>query len=248
VDKSTQRRLQGQFRPLVAKAWQVHCTQLALDTKDGAAYNAWYREILHDCAGIRSTREADQEQMELLISVFEDLTGRRHVVNLEWCVPRQQSFSDAQQEQFAKLVVRAWRKVAPSGTDPQDSAAFLQWLAGVLSAIPSSRNARQAFEGMMARFAVIAQDEYWLDHCARASEIRMRYQVVRKLAELSRLSHRDLGWAYVQGCLDQAKLGTSVEDCPAEHLRAVLAMLSIACKRVLKEAAEAALTAKKKEE
>jgi hypothetical protein len=39
-------------------------------------------------------------------------------------------------------------------------------------------------------------------------------------------------------------LGTSIEDCPAEHLRAVLAMLSIACKRVLKEAAEASLAGK----
>jgi len=65
------------------------------------------------------------------------------------------------------------------------------------------------------------------------------------LAELSRLSRRELGWSYVQWCLDQAKLGTSIEDCPAEHLRAVLAMLSIASKRVLKEAAEASLAGKK---
>ena len=225
MDKSTQRRLQGQFRPLVAKAWQAHCTQLALDPKDGAAYNAWYREILHDCAGIRSTREADETQMELLISVFEDLTGRRHVVNLEWCVPRQQPFSDAQQEQFAKLVVRAWRKVAPDGTDPQDSAAFLQWLAGVLSAIPESRSARQAFEGMMARFAVLAQDEYWLKATAEADERRMRYLIQGALSDLHELTGEPHGWSYVRGIHAQAHIAASLDDCPAQMMRTIFQIL-----------------------
>jgi hypothetical protein len=150
------------------------------------------------------------------------------------------SFSASQNAACMSLAKKA--HAATRARNPK-AAAFELWLpARIAEALQEQGN---RFDLVMGYLAAIAGDEYWIDHCARASEIRMRYQVARKLAELSRLSRRDLGWAYVQGCLDQARLGTSVDDCPAEHLRAVLAMLSIAVKRVLKEAAEASVAGKK---
>lgn len=222
---SSSRRLQGIYRPLVAKAWQLHCTRLAMDPKDGVAYNAWYRQILNDCAGIKSTREATPEIMETLIAVFEDLIGNRNAVKLGWCVPRQQDFSDAQQAQFEKLVVKAWRKNVPDGTDPQDSSAFQQWMAGIMMSTPTPRNPRAQFEALMGRFAILANDEYWIRATAEAEERRMRYLIGAALADLAELTGEPHDWRYVQGIHAQARMASSLDDCPAEHLKRIFQAL-----------------------
>jgi hypothetical protein len=231
--------IQGRYRPALRAAWALQAATIGADPKDKVAADAWYRGQLAEVVGLTTTAGASDETMELLCKHFEAMVGT------EACLAQAQTpllctaFSASQNAACWALA----RKAHAVTRQRNPRVAGLEvWLpARIAEALQEQGN---KFDLIMGYLAAIAGDEYWLDHCARASEIRMRYQVARKLVELSRLSHRELGWSYVQGCLDQAKLGTSMDDCPAEHLRAVLAMLSIACKRVLKEAAEAAIAKK----
>jgi hypothetical protein len=229
--------IQGRYRPALRAAWALQAATIGADPKDKVAADAWYRGQLAEVVGLTTTAGASDETMEILCKHFEAMVGPTPEPDV-----LVKGFSAAQNAACMSLAKKAH---AVTRQRHAQTASFELWLpARIAEALHEQGN---RFDLIMGYLAAIAGDEYWIDHCARASEIRMRYQVVRKLAELSRLSHRDLGWAYVQGCLDQARLGTSIDDCPAEHLRAVLAMLSIACKRVLKESAEASLAAKKKE-
>jgi prophage antirepressor-like protein len=216
----------------------MQAATIGADPKDKVAADAWYRGQLAEVVGLTTTAGASDETMELLCKHFEAMTGTE--AGLAPTAPLLcKSFSASQNAACMSLAKKA--HAATRARNPK-AAAFELWLpARIAEALHEQGN---RFDLIMGYLAAIAGDEYWIDHCARASEIRMRYQVARKLAELSRLSRRELGWAYVQGCLDQARLGTSIEDCPAEHLRAVLAMLSIAVKRVLKEGAEASRAGK----
>lgn len=229
--------IQGRYRPALRAAWLRVARDGGLDPKDKVAADDWYRGELAAVCGLTTTAGASDETMELLCKHFEAMVPDGEAGTPLLCA----AFSASQNAACMALAKKA--HAVTRQRNPK-VAAFEAWLpARIAEALQEQGN---KFDLIMGYLAAIAGDEYWLDHCARASEIRMRYQVARKLVELSRLSHRELGWNYVQGCLDQAKLGTSVDDCPAEHLRAVLAMLSIACKRTLKEAAEAAIAAKKK--
>ena len=227
--------IQGRYRPALRAAWALQAATIGADPKDKIAADAWYRGQLAEVAGLTTTAGASDETMEILCKHFEAMVGMPPEAPPMLC----KSFSASQNAACMSLAKKA--HAATRVRNPK-AAAFEMWLpARIAEALHEQGN---RFDLVMGYLAAIAGDEYWIDHCARASEIRMRYQVVRKLAELSRLSRRELGWSYVQGCLDQAKLGTSIDDCPAEHLRAVLAMLSIACKRVLKEGADASLAGK----
>jgi hypothetical protein len=237
--------IQGRYRPALRAAWALQAATIGADPKDKVAADAWYRGQLAEVVGLTTTAGASDETMEILCKHFEAMVPKGEAgkgeAGLAPTAPLLcKSFSASQNAACMSLAKKAH---AVTRQRHAQTATFEKWLpARIAEALHEEGN---KFDLIMGYLAAIAGDEYWIDHCARASEIRMRYQVARKLAELSRLSRRDLGWAYVQGCLDQAKLGTSIEDCPAEHLRAVLAMLSIAVKRVLKEAAEASLAGKK---
>jgi hypothetical protein len=231
--------IQGRYRPALRAAWALQAATIGADRKDKVAADAWYRGQLAEVAGLTTTAGASDETMELLCKHFEAMVPKGEAGLAPTAPLLCKTFTASQNAACMRLAKKA--HAATRARNPK-AAAFELWLpARIAEALHEQGN---RFDLVMGYLAAIAGDEYWIDHCARASEIRMRYQVVRKLAELSRLSHRDLGWSYVQGCLDQAKLGTSIDDCPAEHLRAVLAMLSIAVKRVLKEAAEASLAGK----
>jgi len=63
---------QGLFRPMVAKAWQSHCKGNALDARDKAAQDAWYRAELLTCLGRDTTKNADPgRDFELAMAHFE---------------------------------------------------------------------------------------------------------------------------------------------------------------------------------
>jgi hypothetical protein len=234
--------IQGRYRPALRAAWALQAATIGADPKDKVAADAWYRGQLAEVVGLTTTAGASDETMEILCKHFEAMVGKEACLAIARTPPICKTFTASQHAACMALAKKAHS--ATRARNPK-AAAFELWLpARIAEALHEQGN---RFDLIMGYLAAIAGDEYWIDHCARASEIRMRYQVARKLVELSRLSRRDLGWAYVQGCLDQAKLGTSIDDCPAEHLRTVLAMLSIAVKRVLKEAAEASLAGKKKE-
>ena len=86
----------------------------------------------------------------------------------------------------------------------------------------------------MCLFGVIAGDEFWVNRTAEARERRIRHVIRGKLADLGRLTQRELDWTYVQGLHDQAKLSHSLDDCPAEYLLSILHMLGSAIAREMR--------------
>lgn len=66
----------GLFRPLVIKAWQVHCKANAMNARDLAAKNAWYREELRTASGKTSSADLDQTRaFEKVMAHFEAIAG-----------------------------------------------------------------------------------------------------------------------------------------------------------------------------
>jgi hypothetical protein len=216
----TTRHIQGQYRPIVKAAWQAHCTRLAVDPQDGAAYNDWYRAILLATCGISTTRAASLDQFDALIGAFRDLAVDAPAPEAAG-IPEQPGFSDGQQRQFQKLVRKAWGIAKERG----EIAGFAAWLAEILGHVDASASANRRFEDAMRLFAIVAGDEYWLDQTAKASEKRFRYLIGNALADLTELTGEPHDWRYVQGIHQQAKMSASLDDCPAYTLKTIFLML-----------------------
>jgi hypothetical protein len=63
-------KCQGKLRPMIKAAWATHCGQVGEDAANPLAYRAWYEDVLHSAAGIRSTREASDAQLDTLLEAF----------------------------------------------------------------------------------------------------------------------------------------------------------------------------------
>jgi hypothetical protein len=90
------------------------------------------------------------------------------------------------------------------------------------------------FDQLMAMFAVIAGDEYWMDRTSAGPERRLRWVIRTKLTELSAVTKTEHSWAYVQGIHDQARLSQSLDDCPAEYLLSIVQMLDTKLRHEMK--------------
>jgi len=63
---------QGKFRPMVSAAWQSHCNGNALEPRDKAARETWYRAELVACLGCDTTKNADTgRDFEIAMAHFE---------------------------------------------------------------------------------------------------------------------------------------------------------------------------------
>jgi len=220
---TTTRHIQGQYRPLVKAAWQAHCSRLALDPQDGAAYNDWYRSILLATCGIATTRAATLDQFDRLMGAFRDLAGSAAATPGGLPDLHQPGFSDGQQRQFEKLVRKAWAITQARGPVPPDG--FPPWFSEIMGHIDASAKANRRFEDAMRLFAIVAGDDYWLDQTAKAAEKRYRFLITNALADLTELTGELRDCRYVQGIHEQAKMAPSLDDCPAHTLKTIFVML-----------------------
>jgi hypothetical protein len=214
------------------------CAQTGADPADRIAQDQWYRAHLDRLAGISTTKGADTKTLETLIEGFLLLAdSTRHATpdpipassSTFHLPPSTFSFSPAQQQAFNRLVAKAWRKV--EAFDP--SVNFEAWLNARMRDCAHSTPGigGNLFDRTMCLFGVIAGDDFWIKRTAEARERRIRHVIRGKLAELGRLTQRELDWTYVQGIHDQAKLSHSLDDCPAEYLLSILHMLGSAIAR-----------------
>jgi len=73
---SFSRAQQGIFRPLLQRAWEVHCRRNAGCASDRAARDIWYRGELLAEFGVDSTRDMTQTRdFEQVMAHFESITG-----------------------------------------------------------------------------------------------------------------------------------------------------------------------------
>jgi hypothetical protein len=237
---TTTKGLQGRYRPAVRAAWLAACAQTGGDPADRIAHDQWYRAHLDRLAGISTTKGADSKTLETLIEGFlllladstphatpDPLPDSSSTFHLP---PSTFSFSPAQQAAFNRLVAKAWRKVQ----DFDPSVNFEAWLNARMADCANGSpgfSGGNLFDRTMCLFGVIAGDDFWIKRTAEARERRLRHVIRGKLAELGRLSQRELDWSYVQGICTQAKLASSLDDCPAENLRSVLAIIDAALRK-----------------
>jgi hypothetical protein len=230
---ATTKSLQGRYRPLVRRAWETVCAACHTDPADRTAYDLWYRQRLLDIAGITTTSGADAKTLETLIEAFECMAGsddtRQATPDI---LPRVDAFSTAQQAAFNRLVQKAWRKVQDFDPSVNVEAWFNARMADCAQSTPGIGG--NLFDRTMCLFGVIAGDDFWIKRTAEARERRIRHVIRGKLAELGRLTQRELDWTYVQGIHDQAKLSHSLDDCPAEYLLSILHMLGSAIAREMR--------------
>ena len=251
---ATTKSLQGRYRPLVRRAWETVCASCHTDPSDRTAYDLWYRQRLRDIAGIQTTAGATAAQLETLIEAFSALTtegteehrgGNYSAPSqpaslreallagvpsaVESSLPAISGFSPAQQAAFNRLVQKAWRKVQDFDPTVNYEAWFNARMADCAQSTPGISG--NLFDRTMCLFGVIAGDDFWIKRTAEASERRIRHVIRAKLAELGRLTQRELDWSYVQGIHDQAKLSLSLDDCPAEYLLSILQMIGSAIAR-----------------
>jgi hypothetical protein len=70
------RSQQGLFRPMITKAWEIHCEKNGLDKKDKPAKDRWYRNELLVAIGIESTSDAHPgRDFETCMAHFETICG-----------------------------------------------------------------------------------------------------------------------------------------------------------------------------
>ena len=141
--------------------------------------------------------------------------------------------SPAQQDAFQRLATRAWQTMLQRDQAP--SAGFLAWInarIGEATNVSSGRRSGQVkFDQLMCMLAIVANDAYWTDRTSQSAETRMRHRIRQQLDKLGKLQGRTLDWSYAQGICQQARLASSIDDCPAQSLRAILAMLVYAARR-----------------
>ena len=231
----TSRQFNGLYRPLVKAAWLRHCEATDTAPNNKTAYDVWYRQTLHDFTQgrIHTTKGISDKMQQHLIDQFKGATTPPASIPIY-------GWSDGQIARFHDLARSAWQAAVIDGTCLQ----FIPWTEAVLK-----RHKRAIFEGawfmpnkklsfdtIMADLAITANDSYWIKRTAEQGEIRLRYQLRRYLVDLDYLTKTTHTWEYVRGIYKQAQiLPEKVEDCPADILWKVLAMLDTHIRRLCKD-------------
>ena len=224
------RQFNGIYRPLVKQAWESYCRRTGISPDNKSAYNKWYRTTLRSLTQgkIESTKGISNSMQHYLIAAFQKSTPPQHTIPIN-------GWSDAQIARFNELAVTAWRK---SGSQ----YPLEKWIAAIFhqhhrqqkDGIWQMPEKKESFDKLMAHLAVIANDEYWIKRTAEQGEIRLKWQLRRYLADLDYLDKTfKHDWNYVRGIYKQSRLlPADIDDCPADTLWKVLAMLDTHIRRL----------------
>lgn len=206
---------QATYRPAVKTAWLDHCRSASLSPNNRVAYDLWYRDQVRSAIGLDSTRDADPDRdYPRLIAWFKSLCPEPDRP------PRPPKWSNSQYARYCSLVARAWRVAAKSSP-----LLFADWLSRECQSIDAGDDRTHSFDCAMRRFAILANDDYWIRRTAEAEEIRIRHGIRLALRDLARLSGRPHDPDYAQAVLDQMGFFLPISDAPAPVLRTVLQAL-----------------------
>lgn len=235
------RQFNGIYRPLVKAAWLHHCeaTGTAPNSKD--AKDIWYRQTLHDLTKgmIHSTKDISAKMQQFLIDSFRTMTQQAPAETETILIT---GWSQAQIARFHDLSKAAWLASKTDGvTNP-----YIEWIEAILKKHHIEEqtapigwhmpNKKISFDKIMAGLAMTANDQYWIMRTSEQGEIRLRFQLRRYLVDLDYLTKTTHTWEYVRGIYKQSRtLPKRVEDCPAEILWKVLAMLDTHIRRLCKD-------------
>jgi hypothetical protein len=229
------RSQQALFQPLVRQAWSHQCHMVGRSERDALARDAWYREQIAAATHNRthSTKDVTGDEFRLLcdrLSMLANAPGQSIFIA---------GWTDAQNARFLSLAKSAWDKACRRGGRILD---FSTWLDASLETCGirhrSATGRKESFDHVMAHLAIIAGDAYWIDKTSKASEDRMRWQILRILREISEASGTTVGWEYVRGIYTQADLlPADMADAPALTLWKVFQMLDTHLRRLRRDSA-----------
>ena len=123
-----------------------------------------------------------------------------------------------QQAKYRPLVKRAWQAhCARTGCSTVADGAYETWYREQLMDACGIYTTKQAsptkdFDALMAHFATIAGDEYWIDRATRGDEIRLRHMIAQEQ------SRGNISDAYIAGIARNMGLRRALDDMPAAHL------------------------------
>ena len=226
------RQFNGIYRPLVKAAWRRECEASGTAPNNKPAYDIWYRQTLHEITQgrIHTTKGISDKMQRHLIDQFKGSSTPPASVPIH-------GWSEGQIARFHELARSAWQAAVIDGTHLQ----FIPWTEAVLKRHKRQiiddawymPNKKLSFDTIMADLAITANDSYWINRTAEQGEIRLRYQLRRYLVDLDHLTKTTHTWEYVRGIYKQAQiLPNKVEDCPADILWKVLAMLDTHIRRL----------------
>lgn len=149
----------------------------------------------------------------------------------------------AQFSKLTPLVNAAWaHHCARRGLDPHKKKAngYRTWYETVLAkgaGVQSTADIRKPaqFGQVLLAFAVEADDETLIRDLAQDEENRHRWVLRMMAVDLSFLRCEEVTWEYVRAIYGQSKLPPGeFDDCPAELLKKVIAMLDVQIQRECK--------------
>lgn len=224
----------GRFRPLVGKAWGVYSTLARVPANDKTAREQWYRNTLVQVVHQDTTKGLDDAAQHAVLKAFAAIAESAHEV------PLMHGWTENQNEVFQELVLEAWDK-----SGGMVDAAFRHWFdtqlaeAGIESKKGDGKTWRtEAFDRVMAHFACLAGNEYWISRTATQAEIRMRHLIRLRLKDLEALTGEPHHWSYVRSIWKQSNLLPDLDDAPADILHKVACMLDTHVRRVAEKLGE----------
>jgi hypothetical protein len=227
----TFRQFQSIFRPLVNQAWAAQCDITGVPPNNKTAKDRWYREQIRAATDgrLHSTKGICEADMRFLLDRFTMLSRAGGA-------PRVEGFSHAQNQRFAELTEKAWQVFCSRAATPFKLHTWLDAELAVCGYSKRKASRKEGFDKIMAHFAVIAMDIYWIERTAAAGERRLRWQIRRFLGDLDYLTKTTHAWAYVEAIWDQSEqLPHDMGDAPKVLLLKVLQMLDTHIRRLCKD-------------
>ena len=148
-------------------------------------------------------------------------------------------FTKRQQPHYRKTVDQAWTAHATRHNLPLNSKpAKRQWYEKQLMqclGVTTTKHCNPAehFDDAMLHFAIIANDEYWINRTTQSEERRYIYQIHRLMLDYQYVAKRPITWDYIRAIHKQAhQLPERIRDTPAPMLRQILQMLDTHIRRI----------------
>jgi hypothetical protein len=233
MQTAEQIRFQTEFRPLVSEAWIRHCKTSGIPQNRSASHEAWYRDLLWSTCRLRSTKDATVADRSALIDLFRLLANDASTMPPD--LPTIQGLTPSQERAFSRLAEAAWEASCERAADPVHCGPWVSNQLHICCDYDASgwrANKIEGFDRLMAHFAVIAGDEYWLDRTAAAAEIRMRYVILQLVSDLTELTGRLVDWSYCRSIYEHMGLPLTMDEAPARLLWKVLQALDTHVRRL----------------
>jgi hypothetical protein len=150
--------------------------------------------------------------------------------------------SPGQRSRYFELVSKAWKQhCEQTGEQANSRAAETQFRREINMKATQCYSIKEMnqttdFDAVMLELAIIAFDEYWIDRLSCSAERRLRWILRNQfIPDLEFLMKEQIGWEYITGICEQAKIPTRMDDCPAPMLMKIVQMVDTYIRRLAKK-------------